>query len=73
MLDIARQRCSVITTGNTAPILSTGFHVFDALSGAGPPVEACGAEGVLSTLVLEHLPLAIFFESVKKLLKKEGG
>ncbi|OBT72909.1 hypothetical protein VF21_07767 [Pseudogymnoascus sp. 05NY08] len=73
MLGIARQRCSSITAGSIAPTPSTEFHVFDALSGAAPPDEACGANGVLSTLVLEHLPLYIFFGSVKKLLAKEGG
>ncbi|KFY93129.1 hypothetical protein V500_03898 [Pseudogymnoascus sp. VKM F-4518 (FW-2643)] len=73
MLDIARQRCSAITAGGTAPIPSPEFHVFDALSGAAPPEEACGANGVLSSLVLEHLPLDVFFKSIKKLLAKEGG
>ena len=73
MLDITRQRCSAITAGGTAPIPSLEFHVFDALSGAAPPEEACGANGVLSSLVLEHLPLDVFFKSVKKLLAKEGG
>ncbi|KAL5353716.1 hypothetical protein ACLOAV_001757 [Pseudogymnoascus australis] len=73
MLDIARQRCSAITVGSAAPIPSTDFHVFDALSGAAPPEDACGAHGVVSTLVLEHLPLDVFFGSVRKLLTKEGG
>jgi hypothetical protein len=73
MLDIARQRCSTITAGSTAPTAPTEFHVFDALSGATPPEKACDAHGVLSTLVLEHLPIDVFFGSVKKLLAKEGG
>ncbi|OBT61261.1 hypothetical protein VE03_09367 [Pseudogymnoascus sp. 23342-1-I1] len=73
MLEISRQRCSSITAASTAPIPPTEFHVFDALSGAAPPKEACGAHGVLSTLVLEHLPLDVLFGSVTKLLAKEGG
>lgn len=73
MLDIARQRCSAITGGDTSPIPPPEFHVFDALSGTAPPEEACRANGVLSSLVLEHLPLDVFFSSAKKLLAKEGG
>lgn len=73
MLDIARRRCSAITADSAAPIPSTDFHVFDALSGSAPPEDARGAHGVVSTLVLEHLPLDVFFGSVRKLLTTEGG
>lgn len=73
MLDIARQRCSSISAGGSAPIPSFDFHVFDALSGAAPPEEACCADGVLSTLVLEHLPLDVFFKSVRKVLARKEG
>ncbi|ELR03030.1 hypothetical protein GMDG_05881 [Pseudogymnoascus destructans 20631-21] len=73
MLDIARQRCSAITADSTTSISSTEFHVFDAPSDTAPPEEACGADAVLSALVLEHLAPAVFFGSVKKLLAKERG
>ncbi|KFY17429.1 hypothetical protein V492_00678 [Pseudogymnoascus sp. VKM F-4246] len=46
MLEIARQRCSAIMPDGAAPVPSTEFHVFDALSGAAPPKEACGAHGL---------------------------
>ncbi|KFY38881.1 hypothetical protein V495_06313 [Pseudogymnoascus sp. VKM F-4514 (FW-929)] len=75
MLEIARQRCSAISAAAAlgTPVPSTTFEVFDALSGNEPPNDACGVNGVLSTLVLEHLPLDVFFGSAKKLLAKEGG
>jgi hypothetical protein len=75
MLEIARQRCSAISAAAAlgTPVPPATFGVFDALSGNEPPKDACGVNGVLSTLVLEHLPLDVFFGSVKKLLAKEGG
>jgi hypothetical protein len=35
-------------------------------------VEVKNADGVISTLVLEHLPLNVFFETASKFLKKGG-
>jgi hypothetical protein len=75
MLEIAHQRCGEVAAG-TGPEISTPkleFRVFDAMGDSGPPVEACNANGVLSTLVLEHLPLDVFFKSVKQLLGNGEG
>jgi SAM-dependent methyltransferase len=81
MLEIARQRCKKFTSTlpTTTPgskVPEIGFYEFDALHPSAFP-SANAVEGqadlVLSTLVLEHLPLPIFFSTAKKLLKKEGG
>jgi predicted TPR repeat methyltransferase len=74
MLQIARKRCGDAITaiqhgsGSAEPT----FQVFDVLTHHSPPVEAMNADGVISTLVLEHLPMSVFFVTVKKLLKKGG-
>jgi SAM-dependent methyltransferase len=74
MLQIARRRCNDVVganqhgSGSTEPV----FKVFDALTDQSPPVETKDVDGVISTLVLEHLPIGIFFETVRKLLKKGG-
>jgi SAM-dependent methyltransferase len=74
MLKIARKRCEDVEAAykhGSSPV-KLNFQVFDALTHELPPVQAMDADGVISTLVLEHLPIVIFFETVKKLLKKGG-
>jgi hypothetical protein len=79
MLEVAKQRCeNHLTTASNAlhapPILK--FHEFDALHpDLFPEVKQLEgkADLVLSTLVLEHLPVNVFFRSVKALLKPTGG
>ena len=74
MLQIARKRWEDAEAANghgSSPVKAT-FQVFDALTHDSPPTETTNADGVISTLVLEHLPIGIFFETVKKLLKKGG-
>jgi len=78
MLDVARQRCAKFleTHATTlAEVPKIDFYEFDALNPADFP-EVKDLEGkadvVLSTLVLEHLPIDVFFRSVKSLLKKNG-
>jgi predicted TPR repeat methyltransferase len=74
MLQLARKRyedpAAAYQTGSDS--VTPIFRVFDALTDQSPPVEAKGADGVISTLVLEHLPISIFFETIRKLLKKGG-
>jgi len=80
MLEVAKQRCHTHLTANAfntplaPPILI--FQQFDALHPESFP-EVKQLEGkadlILSTLVLEHLPLGVFFHSVKSLLKPTGG
>lgn len=74
MLQIAQKRCVDVLAANQHESASVKpvFQVFDALKDQASPVEATGADGVISTLVLEHLPMSIFFETVKKFLKKGG-
>ena len=80
-MDVARQRCekfasTLPTNTGGAAFPKVEFSEFDALHPANFP-EVEGLEGkadvVLSTLVLEHLPLSVFFETAKRFLKKEGG
>ncbi|TVY33591.1 putative methyltransferase, partial [Lachnellula subtilissima] len=85
MLALAKSRCSSLASTSTSTSTSAStlasspkidFYEFDALQPSSfPEVQALeGKAGlVLSTLVLEHLPLKIFFSTIKKLLKKEGG
>jgi SAM-dependent methyltransferase len=80
MLEVAKQRCEnylVATAANTLSVPpAIAFHEFDALHPELFP-EVKQLEGkadlVFSTLVLEHLPLDIFFRIVKNLLKPGGG
>lgn len=74
MLQRARGRCGdMIAAGqDEAGSAKPSFHVFDALTDESPPAQAQDADGVISTLVLEHLPIDVFFNTVKKLLKKGG-
>ena len=87
MLDIARKRCgdalgSLGKRATNQPELT--FKVFDAIAIAGGgggddddddrsiPSSAREADGVLSTLVLEHLPLNVFFRTVCNMLNVGG-
>lgn len=74
MLQIAQKRCDDVAGAKQdgSESIKPVFNVFDALTGQPPPVEANDADGVISTLVLEHLPIRIFFETLRKLLKKGG-
>jgi hypothetical protein len=74
MLQIAQKRCedSVAANQHGSNSVKPTFQIFDALNKQPPPVEAKNADGVISTLVLEHLPISVFFETVAKVLKKGG-
>ncbi|KAH6674913.1 S-adenosyl-L-methionine-dependent methyltransferase [Halenospora varia] len=71
MLEIAQSRLSTVSS----PVPKVGFYEFDALQPSkSPEVEKLygKANMVLSTLVLEHLPLDVFFKTVRRLMK-DGG
>jgi SAM-dependent methyltransferase len=80
MLTVAKQRCEKYLTEKAPnpwlapPVVE--FHEFDVLN---PKMssEVKALEGkadlVLSTLVLEHLPVDVFFRSVKSFLKPVGA
>lgn len=76
MLSQARARCEPAlksNAGNRAPELT--FYEFDALYPEKNPLLnplSQTADLVVSTLVLEHLPLDVFFSAVKRLLKPGG-
>ncbi|KAI0852854.1 putative methyltransferase [Daldinia vernicosa] len=79
MLDVARSRLqkvddavgiSINSPSRTAPELH--LEVFDILTASSPPIVAQQADGVISTLVIEHIPLPAFFYQVSQILKPGG-
>ncbi|KAK6208369.1 hypothetical protein LQW54_006849 [Pestalotiopsis sp. IQ-011] len=70
MLAVAKTRLDgmVEATGGT----TLAMEVFDLLMSEGPPEVAKQADGVISTLVLEHIPLSTFFSHVAQMLKPDG-
>lgn len=70
MLAIAQSRCTSSTT--TYPVEKIFFQEFDALSPDKYPDvhELESADLLLSTLVLEHLPLPVFFRTLAGFAKK---
>ncbi len=48
------------------------LEVFDMIEQPSPPDSAIGADAVVSTLVLEHIPTDTFFSHVAKILKPGG-
>ncbi|PQE07376.1 methyltransferase small domain-containing protein [Rutstroemia sp. NJR-2017a WRK4] len=77
MLDIARSYCSSIIAANPGPTPKLEFHEFNAMKPEATPEITRLVQGkadiVLSTLVLEHLPLSQFFSAVTMLLKSDEG
>lgn len=75
MLEIARQKCTAALS--TLPAQVTGrkivtFHEFDILKQRTPPHDTLGADLLISTLVLEHIPLQSFFACVARILRPGG-
>ncbi|GAP82878.2 putative methyltransferase small domain-containing protein [Rosellinia necatrix] len=72
MLEVARARLA-------GPAAAAGgrlhLGLFDMLAGAAPPasVAAGTADGVVSTLVAEHVPLPAFFAHAAQLLRPGGA
>lgn len=48
------------------------LELYNMLSTCEVPSCALNADALISTLVLEHVPLSVFFEKASKLLKPEG-
>lgn len=75
MLEVARKRLQVkdgkdVASGGGTQVL---LEVYDLLqSPPCPPTCAVGALGVISTLVLEHIPVEMFFEGASALLAPGG-
>jgi SAM-dependent methyltransferase len=79
MLAVAKERCQNYISTKAANKISAppvvDFHDFDALNPESSlEIEALQgkADIVLSTLVLEHLPLDVFFRTVQSFLKAGG-
>ena len=74
MLDIARSRLNkeleqIPENGRAG---SVNLEIFDIIQHPNPPHTAVGADAVISTLVLEHIPVHIFFQTASELLKADG-
>ncbi|RVX66748.1 hypothetical protein B0A52_08941 [Exophiala mesophila] len=67
MLQVAKQRLSQIVTSNPLHV-----EVFDLIQYPTPPNIALGADLVVSTLVIEHVPSHIYFRQVASILKPGG-
>ncbi|TGO37410.1 hypothetical protein BHYA_0098g00340 [Botrytis hyacinthi] len=76
MLEVARSRCSLCVSENDSHVPSIQFDEFNALNVQSNPEISSLIQGqanmVISTLVLEHLPLDTFFSAVTFLLKPDS-
>ncbi|KAI0595047.1 hypothetical protein F4775DRAFT_571179 [Biscogniauxia sp. FL1348] len=65
MLAVARARLAGLSP-------SVHFELFDMLTAAGPPPAARAADAAISNLVLEHVPLAVFFKQAARTVRRDG-
>ena len=76
MLERAKERCRIQAEGQGGGCRgasSVDYEVFDLLDQGGDvPAGVIGVDAVISTLVLEHVPLEIFFACVAKMLRHGG-
>lgn len=74
MLDVARSRINneLGQMEKAKRAQTVALEVFDMIKQPQPPGSAMEADAVISTLVLEHIPADIFFQTVSRLLK-DGG
>ncbi|KAF7536877.1 hypothetical protein G7054_g4145 [Neopestalotiopsis clavispora] len=78
MLAVAERRLNdLVKAAEDQEATSLGYEnltleVFDLLTCDSPPDIARQADGVISTLVLEHIPLDIFFRHASQMLKVNG-
>ncbi|KAM5445677.1 hypothetical protein MaudCBS49596_007232 [Microsporum audouinii] len=64
MLELARKR--------TAEVGNVKLELYDMLAPTGPLASALEADGIISTLVVEHVPIKDFFKAVTSMLKPGG-
>ncbi|KAL6715271.1 hypothetical protein ACLMJK_007535 [Lecanora helva] len=69
MLEIAKTKLSKT---DLTGIKSLDFSLYNMLVDSNPPSCALNADAVISTLVLEHIPLPRFFQVVHQILKPGG-
>ncbi|KAI6360048.1 hypothetical protein MCOR25_006856 [Pyricularia grisea] len=75
MLEIAKVRLEKLHRGDATDqnLLETlTLKVFDLINSSTIPEEAKNADGIISTLVVEHIPLPNFFRQVSQMLKPGG-
>ncbi|PGH17596.1 hypothetical protein AJ80_04775 [Polytolypa hystricis UAMH7299] len=84
MLDVAKARVAQQqqqqqnVSGADETMFDVSFETYDILQAAAgtspppPPALAQGADGAISTLVLEHVPVDAFFRAAAALLKPRG-
>ncbi|KAL8716201.1 MAG: hypothetical protein Q9220_000106 [cf. Caloplaca sp. 1 TL-2023] len=79
MLGIARARCNETLTGLMAPAQarSVNFDVWDILSLQDgtrdiPAPTRVEPDAIVSTLVIEHIPLKVFFDACSRILQPGG-
>ncbi|KAL9069723.1 MAG: hypothetical protein Q9161_005308 [Pseudevernia consocians] len=75
MLEIAKSRIDKhMTQTNRASEAAQGaqLELYNLLGSYHIPSCALNADAIISTLVLEHVPLSIFFERVSELLRPNG-
>ncbi|OTB02457.1 hypothetical protein M426DRAFT_74567 [Hypoxylon sp. CI-4A] len=79
MLDVARSRLQQTSNDASSPRLArvqdpskVHLEVFDMLASSSPPSLAYQVDGVISTLVIEHVPLPTFFSQVSQMLRPGG-
>ncbi|KAI8962237.1 putative methyltransferase [Daldinia sp. FL1419] len=80
MLEVARTRLQKMDVSSSISIADSAkmtpklhLEVFDMLASSSPPTPAQQADGVISTLVVEHVPLSIFFSQASQILKPGGA
>ena len=80
MLDVARKKVEAQVlrrpvSGDekwVAAAAKVDLRIFDLLDRSDPPECALGADAVISTLMIEHVPVRKFFSAVYRLLKPGG-
>ncbi|KAL8644963.1 MAG: hypothetical protein Q9226_007507 [Calogaya cf. arnoldii] len=75
MLDIATARCNqtLASLPKDGRVATLNFETWDMLDRANHvPEVAKNADAVVSTLVVEHIPLDVFFEACSSMLKRGG-
>lgn len=71
MLAVAKQRIEKLQVGSGEAV-QVQFGVLDLLANEPPMGLVRGADVVVSTLVLEHIPCDVFFDKVTAMLKPGG-
>ncbi|KAI1375722.1 methyltransferase small domain protein [Hypoxylon crocopeplum] len=79
MLEVAKTRLQQVDNGVSPPSSEPAraapkvhLEVFDMLDSQSLPVSAQQVDGVISTLVVEHVPLQTFFSQVSRMLRPGG-